>query len=78
MTVPIPASLDRAALLRRFWIGTASLSLAEAATRLGTTPDALRFRIVRDTCPVPVTRESVAYRFHAEDIDAYLAMEEAA
>ena len=69
---------DLTTLRSRFWRGAASLSLADAATRLGTTPDALRFRIYRDTCPVPVARESVAYRFRSEDIDDYLESEVAA
>jgi len=69
---------DLASLRGRFWRGAAELTLADVATRLGTTPEALRFRIYRGTCPVPFSRASVEYRFRAEDVDAYLESEAAA
>ncbi|MDQ3540011.1 MAG: hypothetical protein M3440_04930 [Chloroflexota bacterium] len=79
MSIPIPASLDREALLRRFWEVT-------PVTRLAPPPKAPAPRTWKPeppkrsirVWPVPVTRESVEYRFRAEDIDAYLESEIAA
>ncbi len=73
-----PASTDYELMLRRLWESAASLPLAEAATLLDTTPDALRHRITRGACPLPFFRgNDRQYRFYAADIAAYLAKEDA-
>ncbi len=74
----IPASTDHELMLRRLWESAASLPLVEVATLLDTTPDALRHRIYRGAFPIPFVRgNDRQYRFRADEIAAYLAMEDA-